>query len=220
MIKNNVLIVEDDEEAAELLGDYLIDNNFKVNISFTVTESLIEIEKNNYDLILLDLNLPDYNGTEVLKFLNKSRLNIPIIITSAYKDMSTKLDCFKYGASDYMQKPIDLEELVARMWVHLGKNSDFDLMEQIDIFQIINNNILFKNEILKLTRIEFDILSILIKNKNCLILRDDLLKQLSSKANEKSLNYHIQNIRKKIVNNDTNHQYLVTEYGMGYKLVY
>lgn len=219
MLENHILIIEDDEEAALLIQNYLQECNFKVSLFSTVTDAISNIQFHNYDLIILDLNLPDYNGLELLKFKNKSKITTPTIIISAYSDKKTKLQTFKYGASDYMTKPIDLEELEARIWVHLNQNSSFELSEKITIFEQKDNVIFFKEQDLKLTKIEFDILSILLKNHNNLITRVDLAKQLSSKANERSLDYHIRNIRKKIGDDGSNPKYLITEYGLGYKLI-
>ncbi len=126
---------------------------------------------------------------------------------------------FKYGASDYMVKPIDLEELEARIWVHLSKNSKIKLQEDKDVFEIKDSYILFKQQKLDLTTIEFDILSILIENKNQTITREELVSSLSSISSHRSLDNHIKNIRKKIGDNGSRAKYLKTEYGVGYRLV-
>ena len=219
MIENKILIVEDDEETALWTKEYLQDCNFNITIFSTITDAIYSIQFNKYDLIVLDLNFPDYNGFELLKFLNKNKIKIPTIIVSAYSGKKTKLQAFKYGASDYMIKPIDFEELEARIWVHISNNSHFQSEKDKKIFEIKKDKILFKDEILKLTKLEFKILSILLKNKNNLISRKYLAKALSSKANERSLDYHIGNIRVKIGDDGSTQKYLVTEYGMGYKLV-
>ncbi len=219
MLINHILIVEDDDEAGLWTKVFLEENDFSVTIFSTITDAISNIQFHKYDLILLDLNLPDFNGFELLKFINQNKINIPVIIVSAYSDKKTKLQAFKYGASDYMTKPIDLEELEARIWVHLNKNSSFKLLEKKKIFEKKKNSIFFKDENLKLTKIEFEIFSILLSNKNNLIAREYLAKQLSSKAHERSLDYHIRNIRKKIGDDGSVPQYLITEYARGYKLI-
>jgi len=220
MLENNILILEDNLETAQLMQDYLVECDFQVDIQCTVTDAISNIKFKNYDLILLDLNLPDFNGTEVLKFLNKNNITIPIIVISAYSEMKTKLKAFKYGASDYMQKPIDLDELEARMWVHINNSSQFSHQKKSTTFEIINNEVSFHNKILSLTKIELEIIKILINNKNNLISREELSEQLSSKSNARSLDYHIKNIRTKIGDTGSNPTYLITEYGLGYKLKY
>ncbi len=220
MVDNKILIIEDDISTVLFMKEFLEDCNFNIDIFSTVTDAISNIKFNKYDIILLDLNLPDFNGIEILKFLNKNNLSIPTIVISAHSDMQTKLQAFKYGASDYITKPINLKELEARIWVHLNKNTHFELKKDIDIFKIDNDKILFKQEHIIFTKIETDIVLILIRNRNNLVTRDSLSKQLSSKSNERALDYHIRNIRNKIEDNSSNPKYLITEYGIGYKLLY
>ncbi len=214
----NILIVEDDELTSELISDFLRDNGFNVSTVFTATDGASYIKNNPCDLVLLDINLPDFNGFEVLKNI-KNYSSLPIIIISAYNDTKTKVMAFKYGASDYMVKPVDLEELEARIWVHLSKNSKIKLEEEKNIFEIKDSYILFKKKKLDLTTIEFDILSLLIENKNRTITREELVSSLSSISSHRSLDNHIKNIRKKIGDNGSRAKYLKTEYGVGYRLV-
>lgn len=218
MNKNKLLLIEDDVDAAYHLKEFLEDSSFEVNSFETVTDAVSNIKFHTYDLILLDINLSDFQGFEVLKFLNKYNLHIPTIVISAYSSKEYKLLAFKLGACDYVCKPIDPEELEARIWVHLKQQSS---LKSIDKYFFITqgNNIFFKEKPLKLTKIEFDILSRLIKNRDQTVSRDTLLGYLSQKSrNERSLDYHIRNIRKKIGDEGSNPSYLVTEYGVGYRL--
>jgi len=217
---NNILLIEDDYETALLLKEYLNDVDFNVDIFDTVTSAISNINFKKYSIILLDINMPDFNGFEVLKFLGKNKINIPVIVISAYSDKNIKLQAFKLGTNDYIIKPIDPEELEARIWVQIRNNSSF-FVETNKTFQITDNSIYFDGELLNLTKTEFDILSLLIKNKNSVVNRDYLIDFLSSVSiNNRSLDYHIKNIRKKINDNATNPKYLITEYGVGYKLKY
>lgn len=161
--------------------------------------------------------MPDYDGFELLKFLKKNNISIPVITISAYSQMPKKLEAFKLGVVDYMVKPVDMEELEARIWVHLSKDSKIESTKSDDTFKNIDNIIYFKNNPLQLTSTEFKIFNILLENKNILITREDLAKSLSSKSNPRTLDFHIQNIRKKL---DNEHEYIVTEYAMGYKLMF
>jgi DNA-binding response OmpR family regulator len=144
---------------------------------------------------------------------------MPIIVTSAYSDTRSKVSAFNYGASDYIVKPLDLEELEARIWVQLGKSSKIQTKNEKSLFQIKESSIQFKETIINLTTIEFEILSQLIKNINQTVTRDELISSLSSLSSHRSLDNHIKNIRKKIGDNGNNAQYLKTEYGVGYKLL-
>ncbi len=214
-----ILIIEDDEIAANLMREYLENCTFTVECVHTITDGLSYIQNNDYHLLLLDLNLPDFNGLDMLKSI-KNRVAIPVIIISAYSDIQNKIQAFKYGASDYMIKPIDLEELEARIWVIIGRHSNIQIQNEKNIFEIKNSSIFFKQELLNLTSLEFELLSILIQNKNQTISREVLAKSLSSISSHRSLDHHIKNIRKKIGDNGNSPLFLKTEYGVGYKLLF
>ena len=167
----------------------------------------------------MDLELPDFNGFELLTNI-KNNFSLPIIITSAYSDTPTKVKAFKYGASDYLVKPIDLEELEARIWALLGRYSKIKTKSEKNIFEIKNSTITYKQKALNLTSIEFEILKTLIQNKNQTIKRENLSKSLSSISSHRSLDHHIKNIRIKIEDNGNKPTFLKTEYGIGYRLVF
>ncbi|WP_198526379.1 response regulator transcription factor [Halarcobacter anaerophilus] len=217
MIKNRVLLIEDDEDVIVWIKEYLEEFGFEVSALTTVTDAISNISVNSYNIILLDINLPDFYGYEVLKHIQSNKNDIPVIVISAYSDRKTKLHAFKLGASDYMTKPIDLEELEARIRVHTKSNSpDF----QNKLFFVRDNTIFFQDKALSLTKTEFELLSKLIENKNILLERKFLCEALSSISSNRSLDYHIRNIRKKIGDEGSNPKYLLTEYGLGYKLIY
>ena len=219
MDRTKLLLIEDDELASELICEFLVDNGFSVETVFTATDGVAHVIHEEYNLLILDINLPDFNGYEVLKKI-KNRISIPIIITSAYSDTQSKLLAFKYGADDYMVKPLDLEELEARIWLQLGKNSQIKITEEKRIFEIHGNEIYFQQKILDLTTIEFEVLFLLINNKNQVIKRERLVSSLSSISSTRSLDNHIKNIRKKIGDNGNKTIFLKTEYGVGYKLTF
>jgi len=212
-----ILLIEDDETTSELICSFLGECGFTMEPVFTVTDAISHINTNHYDLLLLDISLPDFNGFEVLKHI-KNRISLPVIVTSAYNDIKYKISAFKYGAGDYMVKPLNLEELEARVWVQLGKNSEIQTKEKKHIFQIKDSSIQFKEEMIDLTPIEFEILSQLIKQKNQVVSRETLVSSLSSISSHRSLDNHIKNIRKKIGDTGNKTLYLKTEYGVGYKL--
>jgi DNA-binding response OmpR family regulator len=215
--KVKVLIIEDDELAASLMSEYLADCGFLAKAVYTVTDGLSFIKNDSYDILLLDLNLPDFSGFDLLKEI-KNRYALPIIITSAYSETSTKVKAFNYGASDYIVKPIDFQELEARIWALLGRHSKINSDIKCDIFYVNGGNIYFKEKILDLTSIEFELLKTLIENRNQTITRKELSKSLSSISSHRSLDHHIKNIRIKL--EKSKDKYLRTEYGLGYKLVF
>jgi len=214
-----ILLVEDDEFAAELIYNYFLDYGFEVIYTLTAAEAIEKLEQISYDVVVLDLNLPDTSGFEVLKHMENKNSTTPVIVTSAYDDKNIKLRSFKYGASDYMIKPIDLEELEARIWVHLKRDNHGVMhshMKEVPIFEIKDFMILFKGKKLDLTTIEHELLKYFIKNRNRIIRRSELSVVLSSVGTERSLDNHIKNIRKKLGENSKDAKYLKTVYGVGY----
>lgn len=223
MIKNKILLVEDDSDIILWVEEYLKEFGFSITVVDTVTDAIAYLGQNHYDVVLLDLNLPDYSGYEVLKYVSKSHPDLPIIVASGNDEQKNKLHAFHLGASDYMVKPLDLAELEARIRVHTRKAIDTQQVviqkKQSATFEVVNNRIFFKNTPLALTKTEFDLLLILINNKNSTVSRETLCKFLSSMSSHRTLDYHIRNIRKKIGEDSHNPIYLVTEYSVGYKLI-
>ncbi len=217
MEKLKILIVEDDETASYIIESSLYDAGFDVKSVTTVTEGLSYLQIEKYNLLILDLNLPDFNGFDLL---SNKKIDIPTIIVSAYSDTKTKVKAFRYGADDYLSKPIDIEELEARIWALLRRNKSIIVNDKPEeLFEIRNNYIFMMNKEIMLTSLEFNILSYFINNKNKLISRDKLLDNISSKLSHRLLDNHISNIRKKIEPNNKKPIYLKTEYGMGYKFI-
>jgi DNA-binding response OmpR family regulator len=214
-----ILYIEDDLLTAENIIKFLEDEKFTVFHTDTIVDALAQIKINSYNIVLLDLNLQDYSGFEFLKNLKKS-LHIPVIVISALSETSVKLQAFRYGASDYMVKPIDLLELEARIWAVLGRFSQIKLEDEKELFYIKDKNIYFKDRLIEFTPIEYEIVQILIKNRNCTVSREQLTHKIPTISLHRTLDYHIKNIRSKINDNNKNNKYLKTVYGVGYKLVF
>ena len=107
MQTNKILLVEDDEMTSELMCDFLNECGFDVTPVFTVTDGISYLNNYRYSVLILDINLPDFNGFEILKNI-KNRISLPVIVISAYSNIKSKISAFKYGASDYMVKPVNL----------------------------------------------------------------------------------------------------------------
>ncbi len=212
-----IILLEDDDEMAFYTKDFLEDCGFKVDVFSLATDAIANIKFKKYDMFLLDLNLPDFSGFEVLKAI-KNSVAIPVIVISAHSDIKTKLHAFKLGVLDYIVKPYNLQELEARIWASFTKN--VSLQEKEELFTVSKHNIMFKNKKLNLTQIESEILKTLITYKDSVISREELASSLSKISAIRSLDYHIKNIRKKINDDGSNPQYLKTEYGVGYMLCF
>ena len=213
-----LLLLEDNEETAELLQSYLVGRNFLVETVFTVTDAISTLFNDPFDLLLLDLNLPDFDGYEVLKQL-KGRLALPVIVVSAYSDTASKIAAFNYGATDYVVKPVDLEELEARIWVQLGLHSHLLKPPAPEALRIEGEDVVLEDDLLGLTPTEFQIFKIFLENKNRVVSRKVLTDALSSFSSERSLDNHIKNIRKKLGKWGEKAPRLKTEYGVGYRLI-
>ena len=220
MENTKILIVEDNETASYLMKSFLEDCNFLVDVVSTVTDGVSYLKNNNYNLLLLDLNLPDFSGFDLLSSIANS-VAIPTIITSAYNDTKTKVKAFKYGANAYLTKPIDFIELEARIWALLSRKNNINLIDtnKDAIFKIDSNQIYFKDKVLQRTALEFDILSYFINHIGQTISREQLTNSITSVKSHRLLDNHIKNIRKKIEVDSSKPVYLKTEYGLGYRLI-
>jgi DNA-binding response OmpR family regulator len=214
-----VLVVEDDRSTAEFLSKYLEMQGFNVDDCESTTEALELLTQTRYDIMLLDLALPDFSGFDLLREL-RTRYTTPVIVISAYGDTKTKVRAFRHGASDYMVKPIDPEELEARIWAVLGRFSGLHFPMQEEVFHFQNDQIFFHGRPIDLTATEHEILSLLIRHRNKTVSRNYLASTLSTISSHRSLDHHIKNIRKKLEEDSKHPHYLKTEYGVGYKLVY
>jgi DNA-binding response OmpR family regulator len=224
MIKNKILLEEDDGDIILWIQEYLQEFGFEITVVDTVTDAISYVSQYHFDIVLLDLNLPDYSGYEVLKYIAQNKPLLPIIVASGNDDQKSKLHAFNLGASDYMVKPLDLAELEARIRVHTKHTKaifeEKSLKSNDELFQIVANKILFKKNPLPFTKTEFDIVALLIENKNSTVSRDKLCDSLSSVNNHRALDYHIRNIRVKLGEDSSTPMYLTTEYGVGYKLCF
>ncbi len=218
--KIKILLIEDDYDAASQVAQFLESVGFEVDISETAVDGLLKLSSQPYELLLLDLSLPDFSGFEVIKQIN-NQSNIPIIILSSHTNIEAKIQAFRFGVDDYLSKPFILEELEVRIWAILKRCSMIKLDYNKNNLAIDYNNqtILLNQKPLSLTAIEYKILSFLIENKNRVVYRNVLAIHLSSLSSPQSLNYHIQNIRKKLGDDPKKPRYIMTEYGTGYRLV-
>ncbi len=212
-----ILLVEDNEIASHTMKSFLEDCNFIVDVVYTVTDGVAYLKNKNYNLLLLDLNLPDFSGFDLLSSIANT-VAIPTIVTSAYNDTKTKVKAFRYGANDYLTKPIDFEELEARIWALLCRKDNIKLLhvEEEYIFKINANQIYFKDIALALTPLEFNILSYFINHSGQIVSREQITSSITSVKSHRLLDNHIRNIRKKIELNSSKPVYLKTEYGLGY----
>lgn len=211
---SKLLIVEDDRSINELMIRCLSINGHTCFTAFTGKEALYVIKKNPPDLILLDINLPDTNGFKLIKKIEK----IPIICVTARDEINDRIRGLNHGAEDYIIKPFDFQELVARVNVVLRRfhKEEIFCLNQITI-DLVNYEVYREQEKLTLTKQEFELLKALILNKNLTLTRQQLLNAAwgwDFEGDERTVDVHIQRLRKKL----QWEQYIKTIYKIGYRL--
>ena len=216
--KTKILLVEDDEIASRLMKEFLEEKGFSVTPVFTISDAISLLRLDKYDMLLLDLNMPDYSGFELLSNI-KTSIAVPTIVISAYSETEFKVKAFKFGAHDYVVKPVDFLELEARIWALLSRSENIKSIDETEgLFTIKNSQIFFQNRALALTGVEFDLLSFLISHAG-VASREMLTESVDSINSHRLLDNHIKNIRKKLEEDSSRPKYLKTEYGLGYRLI-
>nr|WP_083432083.1 response regulator transcription factor [Anaerococcus mediterraneensis] len=217
-----VLIIEDDNDINDIISEVMTKNGFICKKVYSGTEALIYI-KDNFNLFILDLMLPGLDGEKVINEIRKVT-SAPVLVLSSKDSMDSKLALLKGGADDYMTKPFNLEELIARANI-LTKRSENSAVQKNLTYKSLrldpDNYQAFINEkILSLTKTEFKILELLISNPKQVFTKENLYEYSQGDyylATDNSINVHISNLRKKI-KKITDEEYIETVWGIGFKL--
>lgn len=217
----HIFIVDDDIHIGNMLEEVLQREGYKVSRAYSGTEALLVLSSQTPDLILLDLMLPGLNGEEVLPKMQ----GIPVIILSAKSETAHKVQLLLDGACDYITKPFDLTELLARITVQLRNASSQPILRHTLTFQEINLNtethsVSVQDRPVKLTRTEYAILKLLMENPSQVITKSVLLDRISEDTPdcmESSLKVHISNLRKKL-KAITDKDYIEAVWGIGFKM--
>lgn len=220
-----VLIIEDDQEINKLLQVILRKNSITSAAAFSGTEGLMHLEQGTFDLVLLDLMLPGLSGEELIEKV-REKSQVPIIVISAKKDMEDKVHVLKMGADDYITKPFDQEEVVARVEVQLrrprqsaeesrtrswrGLALDLDKLEAT-----------IDGASLHLTNAEFDILALFLQHPEHAFSKKEIYEKIwqgTYVGDDNTISVHVSNLRKKIAEK-TSEEYIKTIWGIGFMLV-
>ena len=217
---SRILIIEDDVSIHNVIEELLKKESYNTYNVYSGTEAILMLEKEKYDLILLDLMLPAISGEEIIEKVN----NTPIIVLSAKISSDDKVNCLLKGANDYVTKPFDSKELLARIKVQLRDKDKSNIAESLKYkdLELLNDNhtLLISNEKVNLTKTEYAILKQLLLNNKQVITKNKLLDLMSADTedcDENSLRVHISNLRRKI-KKITNDEYIESIWGIGFKI--
>ncbi|RLA71931.1 MAG: DNA-binding response regulator [Epsilonproteobacteria bacterium] len=220
----HIAMIEDDVQMAELIGEFLAKHNIKVTNYETPHVGLSALKFEKFDLLILDLSLPDMDGLEVCRLVREFS-DIPIIISSARSDMSDKSACFYMGADDYMPKPYDSKELLLRIHSVLRRYKKEPLVkekEMIFTFSKERQEVRKNGEILYLTNAEFEIMAYFIKRSGFALSREEIISNVEAinyESSTKSIDVMIGRLRLKIEENPKKPRYIISLRGIGYKLI-
>lgn len=222
-----ILVVEDDADINGLLVKILTEADYQAVQAFSGTEAKLMLEREIPDLILLDLMLPGMSGEELLRCIRADKhFNVPILVLSAKNTLGDKVSLLKGGADDYITKPFEPEEVIARVEAGLrraGKESSTGKILSYKNLKLYpqSRKVTVKEIELVLTAREYDILYLLMQNPGKVYSRESLYElvwQGGYYGENNTVNVHVSNLRKKLKENDSGEEYIQTVYGIGFKL--
>lgn len=217
-----ILLIEDNQDICQMLSEAFTKAGYSLTSSYSGTEGLDLFNKQKYDLVLLDIMLPHKSGDEVLCTI-RNVSNVPIIIISAKDRVSTKIDFLKLGADDYITKPFDLNEVIARTEAHLRRytvNNELLVYKNIALDKDAKR-LFVKGREVELTATEIQLLVLLLENKNKVFTKANLYESIwgmDTIGDDNAIKTHISNLRSKLKSADPNIDYIETVWGLGYRL--
>jgi len=199
-----ILIVEDNKQILNSIYKE-VKNHFEAEKCEDGEEALYMIKKGIYDLIILDLMLPNLNGIDILKEIRKNEIDTPVLILTAKEELDDKVKAFTLGANDYLTKPFYMEELIARIYAILrtnGKLSDKNSLEFKDLhLDLSKRRVFINNEEIDLQNKQFGLLEYFLLNKGTILLKEQIYDRIwgmESDATIEIVEVYISNLRKKL----------------------
>ncbi len=223
-----ILIVEDDNDINHMLKELLAQQGYEVSQAFSGTEALLYLEKMQPMAVILDLMLPGMNGQELLSHIKNINAGIAVIISSAKEDVKTRVELLRAGADDYIVKPFDTEELLARLEAVLrrleGEESpkNHNRLEYKDIIMEVDDFLVtVSGEEITLTKREYYILQLLMENPGKVFTKNNIYESVWNEeflGEDNAVNVHISNIRQKLAAVNAQETYIQTVWGIGFKM--
>ncbi len=220
-----ILVIDDEEPTVQLIAMLLERRGFEVIKGYRAEEGLRKAYRYQPDLVLLDIMMPDMDGWEVCKRLREMS-DVPIIFLTARGEVRDVVRGLEMGADDYVVKPYDNDELVARVKAHLRRSPRPNMSEELVFdggsFRInfMNREVYVRNELKHLTPKEFNLLGVLVRNAGRVVTRTDLVTQAWGEEYSDaidSLKLYIHYLRQKLENNPNQPDYILTSRGVGYR---
>jgi DNA-binding response OmpR family regulator len=227
-VKRKILVIEDNLGIQMSLKDEFESYGYQVYIAEDGEKGLQSVEKENPDLIILDIMLPVMDGYEVCKKLRMERNHTPVIMLTVRNKEIDKVLGLEIGADDYVTKPFSVRELSARVKTIFRRLDEYST--EVHAFRIGETELDFKKyeatkkgKKIDFTPLEFQLLQLLVKNQGKVITRDEILEKVWGEQNVvislRTIDSHITNIRKKLEDNPADPKYIINIRGVGYKLI-
>jgi two-component system alkaline phosphatase synthesis response regulator PhoP len=230
MLKQRILVVDDDKEVVRLMRGYLEQSGYDVLVAYNGESALHIVRRECPDLVLLDLMLPDRDGWDITRMMRNdpNLMHTPIIMLTARVSDTDKIVGLELGADDYVTKPYNPREVVSRVRARLrvqGRGQDSLLNKMLRVgglqMDIGRREVLVNGREVNLTATEFEILRVMMEQAGYVLTRSELIrKALGGEflGIERTLDSHIRNLRQKVEPDPKNPQYIKTVYGVGYRL--
>lgn len=227
LVQSKILVVEDEPDINGLLVKILKEADYYTIQAFSGTEAKLLLEKEVPDLVLLDLMLPGMSGEELLRDIRENKCsNVPVLIISAKDTLKDKVSLLKEGADDYITKPFEPEEVLARVQAALrraGKETtaEKNLTHKNIKLYTDSRKVMVSGSEVSLTAHEYDILCLLMQHPEKVYSRETLYEMVwhgGYYGENNTVNVHVSNLRKKLKEKDSEEEYIQTVYGIGFKL--
>ena len=229
MKKHKILLIEDDAEISEMLKNYLTTENYEVTCAADGQAACALFDDTAFSLVLLDLMIPQISGMDVMQHIRKNSV-VPIIIISAKDSEADKTLGLGLGADDYITKPFSVVEVLARIKANIRRTTQYDnaavaapaVLTAGDLVMNLSDYTLTKRgEQVELTAKEFEILKLFLQNPKKVYTKEQVYSLVWKDAycgDENAVNVHISRVRNKIEDDTRNPRYVITVWGIGYKL--
>lgn len=225
-----ILIVEDDNDINHMLSELLGSQGYRTASAYSGTEAIFYIEKETPAAVILDLMLPGMTGEELLSLIKDTDAGISVIVSSAKDDVRTRVELLRAGADDYVVKPFDTDELLARLEAVLRRNGQGSQRvtngkERLTYKDIVMEpedfSVTVSGQEITLTRREYLILELLVRNPGKVFTKNNIYESVWNEeflGEDNAVNVHISNIRQKLAKANREETYIQTVWGIGFKM--